>query len=136
MFSVLRNRNFALLWIGQLVSLMGDFTLGVALPFYVLQLTGSVLQTGLMFIIETIPAILLGPLAGVFVDRWDRRKTMIVCNLLQACTLSFLLLVHSPHFALLVSFQHSFAISQSSSVWTIMTRTFESGVEMVVSAGD
>ncbi|HCI80924.1 MAG TPA: hypothetical protein DHW02_14685, partial [Ktedonobacter sp.] len=49
-----------------------------------------------MFIIETVPAILLGPVAGVFVDRWNRRKTMIVCNLLQACTLLFLLLVHSP----------------------------------------
>jgi len=102
MFSVLRNRNFALLWIGQLISLMGDFTLGVALPFYVLQLTGSVLQTGLKFIIETIPGVLVGPVAGVFVDRWDRRKTMIVCNVLQAVTLLFLLLVHSPRLLWLV----------------------------------
>lgn len=96
MFVVLRNRNFALLWLGQLVSLVGDYTLGVALPFYVLQLTHSILQTGLMFIVETIPTILLGSLAGVFVDRWDRRKTMIVSNLIQAVVLLLLLVVHSP----------------------------------------
>ena len=96
MFVVLRNRNFALLWLGQLISLVGDFTLGVALPFYVLELTHSILQTGLMFIVETIPTILLGSLAGVFVDRWDRRKTMIVSNLIQAVVLLLLLVVHSP----------------------------------------
>ena len=96
MFAALRNRNFALLWVGQLVSLVGDHTFGVALAFYVLQLTGSVLQTGLTFIIETLPAIFLGSLAGVFVDRWDRRWTMIISNLLQAGVLLFLLFVRSP----------------------------------------
>lgn len=96
MFAALRNHNFALLWTGQFVSLIGDYTLAVALAFYVLQLTGSILQTGLMFIIEAVPSILLGTLAGVFVDRWDRRKTMIVSNLLQAGVISLLLLVHSP----------------------------------------
>jgi Na+/melibiose symporter-like transporter len=96
MFALLRRRNFALFWLGQTVSLMGDYTLAIALPFYVLQLTGSILQTGLMFIIETIPSILFGTLAGVFVDRWGRRRTMILCNLLQAGTLFLLLVVRSP----------------------------------------
>ena len=102
MSAMLRNRNFALLWIGQLVSLAGDYTFGVALAFYVLQLTGSVLQTGSMFIIETLPAIFLGSLAGVFVDRWDRRWTMIISNLLQAGVLLLLLLVRSPQLIWLV----------------------------------
>ena len=102
MFAALRNRNFALLWVGQLVSLAGDYTFGVALAFYVLQLTGSVLQTGLTFIIETLPAIFLGSLAGVFVDRWDRRWTMIISNLLQAGVLLLLLFVRSPQLIWLV----------------------------------
>ena len=67
----------------------------IALPFYVYQLTGSLLQTGLMYIVETLPRILLGSLAGVFVDRWDRRWTMIVADLGRAAVL-MLLLVHAP----------------------------------------
>ena len=66
MFAALGKRNFALLWIGQFVSLAGDYMLYVALPFYVFQLTGSVLQTGTMFVAETLPRILLGSFAGLY----------------------------------------------------------------------
>jgi len=97
MFAVLRHRNFALLWLGQLVSQIGDMVLMIALPFYVYQLTGSLFQTGLMYIVETLPRILLGSLAGVFVDRWDRRWTMITADLGRAGVLLLLLLVRSPH---------------------------------------
>ena len=110
MFTTLRYRNFTLLWTGQFVSLIGDYTLNVALAFYVLQLTGSILQTGLMFVAETIPTILLGSLAGVMVDRWDRRRTIIACNLLQAVFLFPLLLIHSPH---LVWIAYLVALAQS-----------------------
>ena len=95
MLAVLRRRNFALLWLGQLVSQIGDMVLMVALPFYVYQLTGSLLQTGLMYIVETLPRILFGSLAGMFVDRWDRRWTMIVSDFGRAAAL-LLLLAHSP----------------------------------------
>src|SRR5947209_6081928 len=95
MFAVLRQRNFALLWLGQLISLLGDWVLLVALPFYVYQRTGSALATGAMFIVETIPRLALGSLAGVFVDRWDRRWTMIVADLSRTVILLPLLLVHS-----------------------------------------
>jgi MFS family permease len=96
MFAVLRRRNFALLWIGQMISLIGDWVLIVALPFYVYQLTGSVLQTGIMFIVETVPRIILGSITGVFVDRWNRRWTMIASDLLRAIVLLLLLFVHTP----------------------------------------
>jgi MFS family permease len=96
MLVVLRRRSFAMLWLGQLVSQIGDMVLIIALPFYVYQLTGSLLQTGLMYIVETLPRILLGSLAGVFVDRWDRRWTMIVSDLGRAAVLLLLLLVRSP----------------------------------------
>jgi len=95
MFSVLRRRNFALLWSGQFVSLCGDWLLIVALPFYVYQLTGLILQTGIILTAELLPRIVLGSLAGVFVDRWDRRWTMLISDLLRAGVLLLLLLVHS-----------------------------------------
>jgi len=102
MFSVLRQRHFVLLWVGQLVSLCGDWLLIVALPFYVYQLTGSILQTGIMFMAELVPRIVLGSLAGVFVDRWDRRWTMIIADLLRTGVLLLLLVVRSPEWLWLV----------------------------------
>ena len=95
MLVALRQRNFALLWFGQLISLTGDYVLIVALPFYTYQLTGSVLATGVMFLVQALPGLFLGSLAGVFVDRWDRRWTMIASDLLRAGVLLFLLLVRS-----------------------------------------
>jgi len=56
MITLLRQRNFAFLWFGQLVSILGDWVLFVALPFYVYNLTGSVLATGGMFVIRTLPS--------------------------------------------------------------------------------
>jgi MFS family permease len=84
MFAVLRQRNFALLWFGGLISYIGDWILLTALPVYVFTLTQSVLATGLMFAISMVPSVLLGSVAGVFVDRWDRKWTMVVTNLARA----------------------------------------------------
>src|SRR5690348_12008120 len=95
MFAVLRKRNFLLLWSGQFVSLCGDWLLFIALPFYIYQLTGSVIQLGISLLVELLPRILLGSVAGVFVDRWDRRRTMIVADILRAAVLLVMLLVHS-----------------------------------------
>src|SRR5690242_16273454 len=94
-FATLRQRNFALLWSGQLISLIGDWLLFVALPFYIYTLTGSTLATGIMFIVQTLPRIFLSSFAGVFVDRWSRKYTMLITNLIQAVVLLPLLLVHS-----------------------------------------
>lgn len=102
MLTVLRQRNFALLWFGQLVSVIGDWMLWVALPFYIYDLTGSALATGLMFMIVTLPRILLGSLAGVFVDRWDRKWTMIIADLLRAVVLLLLLAVRSTEWLWLI----------------------------------
>src|SRR5436305_11071068 len=95
MLAVLRQRNFGLLWVGQNISMVGDWVLFVALPFYVYSLTGSTLATGIMFIVQTIPSIFFGSVAGVFVDRWDRKRTMLIANVAQAITLVPLLIVHS-----------------------------------------
>lgn len=95
MFGLLRQRNFSLLWFAQLLSLAGDWVLLVALPFYVYDLTGSVLSTGIMWIVESLPRLVLGSVAGVYVDRWDRKRTMVVADFARALILLPLLLVHS-----------------------------------------
>src|SRR5215203_3398866 len=93
MLAVLRQRDFFLLWSGGILSVIGDYFLFVALPFFVYERTGSALATGAMFIAETLPRLLFGSLAGVFVDRWDRKKTMIFSDLSRALILLPLLLV-------------------------------------------
>ena len=69
MFQALRNRNVALLFSANLVSVAGDLVLFVALPFWVYQLTGSALATGIMFAALTIPQLVVNPITNVFVDR-------------------------------------------------------------------
>lgn len=95
MIDLLRRRNFALLWFGGLISFIGDWVLFVALPVYVYNLTGSVLATGTMFAASMVPSILLGSVAGVFVDRWDRKWTMVTADLVRAPLLLVMLAIHS-----------------------------------------
>jgi MFS family permease len=85
---LVRNRNFSLLWVGQLVSLFGERIHTVALGFLVYDATGgSALEVGLTFAATAIPNVVLGPLAGTFVDRWNRRVTMAICDVLRAALL-------------------------------------------------
>ena len=102
MLATLRQRNFALLWFGGLITLTGDRAMHTALPFYVYQQTGSTLLSAALFTAYYLPMVLFGSVAGVFVDRWDRRWIMIVTNLLQACVMLLLLLVRSGEWLWLI----------------------------------
>jgi MFS family permease len=92
---VLRQRDFGLLWIAGFISLLGDWMLSIALPVAVYELTGSAVATGTLLITRMLPVLVLGSVAGVFVDRWDRKRTMIVANLVRAPLLVALVLVDS-----------------------------------------
>jgi MFS family permease len=82
---VLKNRNFFLLWSGQIVSQLGDRLGQMALiAFVYLRAPGSTLQIAKILSFTIIPVFLIGPLAGVYVDRWDRRRTMYVCDFLRS----------------------------------------------------
>ena len=95
MLHVLRQRNFALLWTGGLISLMGDHVLMVALPFFVYEETGSTFASAVMVAAELLPRLLFGSLAGVFVDRWDRKRVMVLASIGQGILILPLLLIHS-----------------------------------------
>jgi len=95
MLRILRQRNFALLWTGGLISLTGDWVLIVGLPVEIYRRTGSTLATAGMVLAFLVPSIALGSVAGVFVDRWDRRRLMIVVDLLLAIGLLPLMAVDS-----------------------------------------
>ncbi len=82
-----RNRDFVLLWVGQMISQLGNAVTGFALPVLVLGITGSPAQTGIVLAAQQIPYLVLGLHAGVMVDRWDRRTTMIVADSARFLTL-------------------------------------------------
>lgn len=102
MLSVLRQRNFALLWLAGLISTAGDFALVIALPLYIYQQTDSTLATAAIFAVRVVPSMLIGSFAGVFIDRWDRKRTMIWADLLRAGTVLLLLVATSDDLLVLV----------------------------------
>lgn len=79
-----RDARFSAFWTSQTISLFGDRINQIAIGVLVLTTTGSALQTGLVFLAATLPNLLLGPIAGPFVDRWDQKKVMVVSDVLRA----------------------------------------------------
>lgn len=79
-------RAFTLIWVGQLISLIGSGLTGFALGVWVFQRTGSVTLFALIALFSVLPGIVISPLAGALVDRWDRRWAMILSDTGAACT--------------------------------------------------
>src|SRR6478736_7826900 len=77
------NGSFSALWAGQLISLFGDRLNQIALVTVVAISIGSALATGLVFFAATLPNLLLSPIAGTFVDRWDHKEVMVVSDILR-----------------------------------------------------
>ncbi len=95
MWTTFRNRNFSLLWFAGLISYSGDWILRIALPVTVYKMTGSASAISLLFIAYAIPSIVLGSVAGVFVDRWERRRLMVITNVLMGLAVLPLIAVQS-----------------------------------------
>jgi Na+/melibiose symporter-like transporter len=87
-----RHRDLRLLLGAGLVSMCGDWLLSVGLTYSVYAVTGSTLASAMTMLAAFLPQVLVGTVAGVFVDRWDRRRTMVVTNLLLAAGLAPLVL--------------------------------------------
>src|SRR5579859_5414643 len=105
--SPLSVRNFRLLWIGESISLLGDQFYMIALPWLVLQLTGSALALGTVMALAGIPRALFVLIGGAFVDRFSPRLIMIASNfarLVLVVLLSALVLTHTIRLEMLYVF--------------------------------
>ncbi len=87
-------RSYLLLWSTQALSGLGSAMTGYALVLWLYQKTGSALETALLSVCSYAPYVLMSIFAGALSDRWDKRKTMLVCDALAAlCTTAVLVLL-------------------------------------------
>ena len=90
------NRSFRLLWLGQVVSLLGDWFALVASATLIAQLTGSAMAVGGLFVVRMLPPFLVSPLAGVAADRYDRKRLLIASDLIRVFAALGFLIVREP----------------------------------------
>ncbi len=93
MFAVFRKRDFSLLWTAQLISTAGSALTDLAAGIYVFRVTGSALAVGVTLMVTAIPSLIVGLLAGVFVDRHDRKRIMIATCLVQSVAVALIAVV-------------------------------------------
>jgi MFS family permease len=121
---------FFTIWAGQLVSLIGSGLTGFALAVWVYERTGSVTQFSIMALATTLPGIVLAPFAGALVDRWDRRKVMLLADTGSAlCTLSIAALVGADSLSLAAVVALS---ALSSTFESLQSPAFDSAVTLLV----
>jgi MFS family permease len=114
-FSVFRKRDFRLLWSAQLVSTIGTALTDLAAGILIFRETNSAFMVGLMFVATAVPTLVVGLIAGVFVDRYDRRKIMVVAVLLRAAIVAlipFIFILKLPLVLLYVAVAAVSTISQ------------------------
>jgi MFS family permease len=83
-----RNRDYLLLWSGQALSDLGGAVSGLAFPLLMLAVTHSPALAGFGAALRAVPALLFNLFAGVIVDRWDRKRVMLVCEIGRALSLA------------------------------------------------
>ena len=89
-FKILAKRNFFLLWFGQIISQFGDRLTQIALVGLVSQVSMSSSHLALVMSMAIIPAFIISPISGVYIDRWSKRKTMYISDFLRGV---FILLI-------------------------------------------
>lgn len=89
MLAVLKYREFRYLWMGQVVSRIGDSIFGIGLAWLAFRLTGSALSLSIALIMQVVPALCFGMFAGVFADRYRRVTVMIIADLLRGVLLLY-----------------------------------------------
>jgi MFS family permease len=115
--SLWRNRDYLLLWSGQALSDVGGAVSELAFPLLVLAVTQSPAQAGFVAALRALPATLFSLLAGVLVDRWDRKRVMLVCDAGRALSLA--------------SIPIAYALGHLT-IWQLYTTAFLEGTLMMV----
>jgi DHA3 family macrolide efflux protein-like MFS transporter len=97
--SVLTHRDFSRLWSGQIVSNIGTAIFALALLFYAYDLTGSTIAMAILTMVEVLPTVVFAGFVGVYVDRWNRKKIMIISDIIRAITIILIpLTIYFPSF--------------------------------------
>lgn len=129
---LLRNRNYRYTWFGQIVSEIGDHFNTIAVFHLALEMTGSGLVVSGVLLSRAIAVVSAGPLAGVLLDRLDRKRLMILSDLFRAAiAVCFLLALRYPHTALLyllsflLMFASPFFTSGRASILPVITNKDE-----------
>ncbi len=78
------NGSFSALWVGQVISLFGDRVNQIALGAFVYEVTNSPFAVALTFFMGTIPNLVFSPIAGAYVDRWDKKQVLVISDILRA----------------------------------------------------
>ena len=108
---------FVVVWLGQVVSVVGSGLTSFALGVWVFERTGSVTQFALLGLFAVLPRVLLSPLAGAIADRWDRRVVMIVADAgAGVCTLILALLLYTNK----LEMWHMFLVVFSSAAFSTL----------------
>ena len=85
-----RNKNFILIMLARFVSFLGDTVHSFTLTWYIMNVIGEGKVLGQLMFFSLLPSIIIGPLAGVYADRFDRRKIMITMDVIRGCLAMFL----------------------------------------------
>lgn len=91
--SLWRNKNFMFLWVGKVISNFGFQIYAIALPLLIYELSKSALAMSMMRAVDFLPNIFIGMLAGVMVDRFNRKSIMKYAVLLQIVALTGIVLL-------------------------------------------
>jgi MFS transporter, DHA3 family, macrolide efflux protein len=131
-------QTFLIVWVGQVVSLLGTKLTEFALGFWILdqtyQDTGTITQFALTILFMYLPKVIISPLAGVLVDRWNRRFTMIMSDLGTAMvTIAILSLVWTDNLAV---WQIYLALIASSSLNAFQQPAYTASISQLVPANN
>ena len=106
---VLKRRDFRILWLSQMVSLLGDHLHFIAIMWLVIKMTGSGLSVSFIMLGMTLPSVLFGSLSGLLVDLWDRKQIMIAADLIRMVLVGLIPLLY---------------LSNAFAVWNLAAVTF------------
>jgi MFS family permease len=125
------HRDLRLLLGAGLVTMTGDWMLSVGLVYTVYDVTGSTLASAVALMAAFVPQVVTGLVAGVFVDRWSRARTMVVGNVLMAVGITPLLLVHGADDVWIV-----YAVLAANAVLDVFVATADSAMLPLIVPGE